>query len=103
MECNLSLSPTGAFVTLRGNFTFSDHAAFKSMLSELEKNRGQPVTISLAEVSYVDSAAMGMLLLLRDKLTPPGQLCSISLAGACGMVKKVLHLSNFDQLFIMRD
>lgn len=103
MECNLSLSPAGASIALRGNFTFSDHAVFKSLLTELEKNKGQPVTISLAEVSYVDSAAMGMLLLLRDRLTAPGQLCGISLSGASGMVKKVLHLSNFDQLFIMRD
>lgn len=88
-------------VTLNGKITFSDHGAFKQLITQLEAARASRVIIDIAGVDYIDSAAIGMFLLLRDQLG--GDSARIMLAHPRGLVKKVLLLSNFDKLFELQE
>ncbi len=55
------------------------------------------IAINFKQVDYLDSSALGMLLLLREKSEAAGK--SVSLIGLQGMVKQVLEIANFGKLF----
>jgi anti-anti-sigma factor len=88
----------GAFyAVLTESFTFSDHATFRELLREMESKTLSQITIDLAAVDFVDSAALGMLLLLREVSTKKRAVVTIS--GSQGQVRKMLEISKFGQLF----
>ena len=81
---------TGTTLYIDGRFTFNDHEEFRSKLSKVEG----PLTVDLSATTYIDSSALGMLLIARDKLKHP-----ITLKGAQGSVLEVLHIASFPKLF----
>ena len=58
-------------------------------MSELE--------IDLGEVDYLDSSALGMLLMLREKAQAANK--KIVLSNCKGSVRQVLEIANFGKLF----
>ena len=56
-----------------------------------------PLSSIFSGVDYLDSAALGMLLLLREKLGNVRK--EVELTGTHGMVKQVLEIANFARLF----
>lgn len=84
-------------VSLDGQFIFSDNAQFKEILQLPEAEDIQSITLHFESVTFVDSAALGMLLLLRDRANNHG--VTLTLHGPGGQVKKVFDLSRFNQLF----
>ena len=55
------------------------------------------MVIDLAGVDYLDSSALGMLLMLRDRANTARK--ALSLANPRGMVKQALEIARFDKLF----
>ncbi|HNM23255.1 MAG TPA: STAS domain-containing protein, partial [Rhodocyclaceae bacterium] len=55
------------------------------------------VTVDFSGVDYLDSSALGMLLMLRDKVTGAGK--DVVLGNVRGNVKQVLDIANFGKLF----
>ncbi|MCY1445193.1 STAS-domain containing protein [compost metagenome] len=53
--------------------------------------------VDLKGATYLDSSALGMLLLLRDHAG--GEQAQISLIHCNPDVRKILSISNFEQLF----
>ena len=51
----------------------------------------------MKETTYLDSSALGMLLLLRDHAG--GDQAEVEIVNCSPDVKKILTISNFDQLF----
>ncbi len=98
MSVTAQLSDSGQALVLKilGRFDFSIHQDFRNAY---EKHQG-PVNsyiIDLKDASYIDSSALGMLLLLRDYAG--GDKTPISIVGSNPDVKKILIISNFNQLF----
>jgi HptB-dependent secretion and biofilm anti anti-sigma factor len=58
---------------------------------------GRQWVIELSGVEYVDSAALGMLLVLRERVG----LATICLRGARGQPLEVLRMTKFDRMFSM--
>lgn len=83
-------------ISVEGRFDFSQHSAFRGAYEDntLDVER---YLIDLSEASYLDSSALGMLLLLRDHAG--GQKASITISNCNDDIKKVLSVSNFEQLF----
>jgi anti-anti-sigma regulatory factor len=52
--------------------------------------------IDMSAVEYVDSAALGMLLLLRDHA---GDASRVTIRGSRGQPEQVLRIANFHKLF----
>ena len=86
-------------VALSGRFTFSDHAQFRELLQHISEDGVRGVALNMAKVEYVDSAALGMLLLARD-LAEERQ-SKLTITGAEGQVKKMFELSQFNTIFTM--
>lgn len=92
---------THSTVVLRGRFTFAAHAAFRDLLS-LEAERitgGGTLAFDLSAVEFIDSAALGMLLLAREAARQ--KACRIVLRGATGQVRRMLSVSKFETMFLV--
>jgi anti-anti-sigma factor len=98
MQATITKDAAKATIKLNGRFDFNTHrdfrAAYESLITDSEV---KAVTVDFAGVDYLDSSALGMLLMLRDKMS--GVNKDVSLTGVQGNVKQVLDIANFGKLF----
>ena len=97
MQYTQQISEGVCTIVLEGQFTFSDNLVFRAITEEIAKHSVSQVIIDVSTLEYVDSAALGMFLLLRDFAQK--RHITLILKGAEGQVKKVFDVSRFDQLF----
>lgn len=98
MQANVLKEASKTVIKLNGRFDFNTHrefrAAYESLVSDADI---QAVIVDFSGVDYLDSSALGMLLMLRDKLGGAGK--EVALTGVRGNVKQVLDIANFGKLF----
>ncbi|MDR1994956.1 STAS domain-containing protein [Azonexus sp.] len=98
MQASISKDAGKAVVKLAGRFDFNTHREFRSAYEPLVADADvQAVVVDFSGVDYLDSSALGMLLMLRDKLGGVGK--EVVLTGVRGNVKQVLDIANFGKLF----
>jgi anti-anti-sigma factor len=80
-------------IQLSGRFDFRLVKDFQDLLTR------EPRTwvVDLSAVDYVDSSALGMLLLLRDRVRGDAQ--RVQLRGLHGQPRAVLVMAKFDRMF----
>ena len=83
-------------IAIKGRFDFAKHQEFRAAY---EKNDPIPesIVVDLKEATYIDSSALGMLLLLRDHAG--GDDAQIQVVNSSNDVRKTLAISNFNKLF----
>ncbi|MFM9891034.1 MAG: STAS domain-containing protein [Rickettsiales bacterium] len=86
-------------VTLGGQFTFTDHPAFREVLDSIDRADVTCVTMDLSRVEFVDSAALGMLLLANDAAKKTSK--KLVIRGTQGQVKKMFDMANFHTMFTL--
>ncbi len=87
-------------INFGGNFTFSDHPAFREILSLIEKDESvRQIVFRMDKLEFVDSSALGMLLLVHDVVERKRK--KLVIKGAQGQVKKMFALAHFQRLFVM--
>ena len=98
MQANILNESGKVAISLVGRFDFNTHrefrAAYEPLIADLNV---RSVTVDFTGVDYLDSSALGMLLMLRDKLG--GANKEVALTGVRGNVKQVLDIANFGKLF----
>ena len=82
-------------IKIRGRFDFSCHTAFREAYAKAPSNCD--FVIDMEETSYMDSSALGMLLLLREHVSQNGG--RISITNCRGQTLDVLRIANFNRLF----
>ena len=85
-----------ATIRLTGRFDFNAHQSFRDAY-QLVHGSPRRFVVDLGGATYLDSSALGMLLLLRDHAG--SEQSDIRLINCNADVRKVLCVSNFDQLF----
>jgi anti-anti-sigma factor len=93
----ISNSDNAVVATISERFTFPDHSAFRAMTAELIANGAQRVVLNLSGVTFIDSSALGMLLLAREECLKHHK--SLALRNPSGQVEQVLLLAKFDLMF----
>lgn len=83
-------------ITVDGRFDFSSHQEFRQVYENAPKSVKRWV-VDMSSATYLDSSALGMLLLLRDHAG--GESSDITITGCNNDVRKILTISNFGQLF----
>ena len=83
-------------ISIKGRFDFGSHEDFRKSYEQLNK-KPSSVVVDLKEATYLDSSALGMLLLLRDHAG--GENSDVRVINGSSDVKKILAISNFDKLF----
>lgn len=97
MTVTSELSPEGQQLTLyvNGRFDFAAHQEFRAAYQEYPGSL--EYVVDLRGTHYLDSSALGMLLLLRDHAG--GDAAQVKLANCTPDVIKILTISNFSKLF----
>jgi anti-anti-sigma regulatory factor len=83
-------------ITITGKFNFACYQDFHRVIASPTPSA---YVIDLREASYVDSAALGMLLLLRERVGNDARRVTIQVAA--GQPRDVLTLANFGTLFTL--
>lgn len=84
-------------IKISGRFTFSLYKEFAAAYKH-ETEQPETVDVDLSSVEYLDSAALGMLLSMRNHF---GAEKKITLLHATDTVKKILEIARFDKKFSM--
>jgi anti-anti-sigma factor len=104
---NMSFSPlriyasqisNTATIALSGHFTFSAHREFKATYDKLlgDSSVGN-IVVNLADVDYLDSSALGMLLLLRDHVQETKK--SLALSKPSTIAARTFEIAGFYTMF----
>jgi anti-anti-sigma factor len=83
-------------IKVSGKFDFSCHQDFRATYEDLTE-KPEVFVVDMSETTYLDSSALGMLLLLRD--FAGGDSAKVVLKNCNAEIKKILAISNFEQLF----
>lgn len=85
-------------ITLDQRFDSAQYQDFKkAYLPLIESASVQTIEIDLSKVGYLDSGALGMLVLLNESAKNSRK--SVTLVSIPGRVSEVLRLANADKLF----
>lgn len=92
------ISGNKASITVNGRFDFSIHRDFRASYEQILNTDGvHELDVDMKNVDYVDSSALGMLLLLREKALAKN--IQMKLLGTQSAVRQVLEVANFGRLF----
>ncbi|NKN33322.1 STAS domain-containing protein [Marichromatium bheemlicum] len=83
-------------ISVDGRFDFSLHKLFRDAYRDLSP-ASMRFIVDLGAATYLDSSALGMLLLLREHAG--GDRAQVRIVNAKGDVLRVLKIANFDRLF----
>ena len=102
MSIKSSVSNDGReiFIRVEGRFDFSLNKPFRDAYGMVYAQKAR-YQIDLRRTDYIDSAALGMLLLLRERAG--GDAAQIRISGCRDNVRQILQVSRFHQLFDMED
>ena len=93
MEWSVTYQDCSALVSIAGRFVYSDHKIFLSVLKEIQERNCGAWIFDLGALTFIDSTALGMLLVANDSAIRNGsRLC---LRNAQGQVQKLLEQSEF--------
>ena len=85
-------------ISIKGRFDFGKHQEFRDSYEHIVK-KPETYVVDLKEATYLDSSALGMLLLLRDYAEVQGREPDVRVINSSSDVRKILAISNFDKLF----
>ena len=88
-------------VSIDGRFDFRLHREFKhAYMNLLDDPQVQEVEVDMRRMDFIDSAGLGMLMLLRERAGLANK--SIVLAHPSKSVSELFWVANFDRLFVIR-
>ena len=96
IESEVSQDGKTLTITIKGRFDFGSHQTFRETY-ERHYEKSQVYVVDLKDATYMDSSALGMLLLLRDHAG--GDNSDVRVVNSNSDVRKILAISNFDKLF----
>ena len=82
-------------ITIQGQFDFNDHSAFREAYKS--ENSEADYVVNMQQAEYLDSSALGMLLMLREYAG--GDKAHISIVNTPAEIMKLFKNSNFESLF----
>jgi anti-anti-sigma factor len=95
------ITDASATLLVKGRFDFSCHKDFRGAAKKALESKGlKEVQIDLSGVDYIDSAALGMLLLTRENANAMN--VSVCLVKPSAIVQQVLDVANFQKIFEIR-
>ena len=97
MQYNEVGSPEGVTVLLSGAFTFKDHHSFRALLDLLKAHQGRHHVLDLSRLEFLDSAALGMLLIAEDEIRSLDR--SLTLRKPPTQVARLFKLAAMDLVF----
>lgn len=101
MEYSITSDNGACVFSLHGDLDFKDSMVIKKMTGEIKKATDSSITLDLSGLTSIDSAGLGMILLVSDAAADTGK--GFSVCKASGQVKKMLDISKFGDLMTITD
>jgi HptB-dependent secretion and biofilm anti anti-sigma factor len=84
------------FIKVLDRFDFSLHQKFREAYINC-RDKGQTYVVDLSQAQYMDSSALGMMLLLKDHVEKHAS--TIVIRQPNGPIQKVLEIAQFHRIF----
>jgi|HubBroStandDraft_6_1064221.scaffolds.fasta_scaffold352912_1 anti-anti-sigma factor len=97
MKYQISADASGTRVALQETLGFKDHQEFRRLIAEVVERKPAHVVVDLSGLAMVDSAGLGLLVILNDKIKQAGG--RVTLTRPNEDVKRLLAIVEFDKLF----
>lgn len=98
MDIRQTKSGNDGTLLLVGRFDFNVHREFKEAYMAMINDAAiQTIWVDLAGVDYLDSSALGMLLMLRERVHTANK--QVGLRNPNHTVTQILDIANFNKLF----
>ena len=98
MSISANVAGNMGTINMTGRFDFNVQREFKEAYDSLLSSQAVGVIdVNLSGVDYLDSSALGMLLMLRERSTAAGK--SLKLSKPTPGVAQILDIANFAKLF----
>jgi anti-anti-sigma factor len=99
MPVTSTVTGDGKLITIHisGQFNFSIYKEFREAYQRAEQPETIAYVIDMAGTEYMDSSALGMLLLLRERAG--SDRADIAINHCNPEIRKIFRISNFDRLF----
>ncbi|VAW52125.1 hypothetical protein MNBD_GAMMA05-657 [hydrothermal vent metagenome] len=99
MSVNQEMSSDGKkiHINISGRFDYKVSQEFRDTYRQVPGQEGVAYYVNLSDASYMDSSALGMLLLLREHAKCRGG--SVFIERPSEQVDSILKVANFEQLF----
>ncbi len=97
MDYAFDLGSRGLSVVMDGRMTHGDYKGFRDILARINEDKPQRVVFNLQKVSFIDSSALGMLLIVRDAAVQDQR--EVVLKGASGQVQTLISVGKLDKYF----
>lgn len=89
---------TKTILSLSGRFDFNTHREFRAAYEDALKVEGiKSLDMDLSGVDYLDSSALGMLLMLKERSSTRN--IQLSISNCQDSVRQILEIANFNKLF----
>ena len=98
ISSSLSNNNNELVINVEGRFDFNAHIDFRSAYEDIGV-QPKNFSVDMSQATYLDSSALGMLLLLRDYAG--GDAAEIKINNCNDDVKKILQVANFTRLFVV--
>ncbi len=99
MPVTSTVSASGKDITIKitGRFDFAVQNEFRDCYHGIGPGDGVSFTIDMHKASYMDSSALGMLLMMREHLG--GNSADITISNSSADISNILTVANFQSLF----
>lgn len=88
-----------ASIQVHGHFNFAQHAAFRdASRAVLAVTDVKSIEINLMDADYLDSSALGMLLVLREQANDRG-ISRIHISNAKPVIRQIFAVARFEKFF----
>ena len=101
MSVTSEVTNDGAAITIKvsGRFDFAVQNEFRDCYYDAGEDKNVKFIIDMSSTNYMDSSALGMLLMMREYLG--GNSADISISNCSSDIKNILTVANFQSLFTM--
>ena len=96
MNYKINAKPDETRVLLFDSLSFKDQQDFRKLVTEVMDGKPQRVTVDLTDVKTIDSAGLGLLVILNGQLTKAGG--KVTLFRPNEAVARLLSIVQFDKL-----
>ncbi len=98
MQINVNTAGNTTTIHLNGRFNFDSHREFRGAYDPYLSNAAVAnLEVDLSQVEYLDSSALGMLLMLRERAQAANK--KLMLCRPSASVAQILDIANFSKLF----
>jgi len=84
-------------IRVSGRMTHADHRGFRGILGSINEAGSDRIVFDLDRADFLDSSALGMLLIVRDAAVQQQRV--VVLKGASGQVEKLIAIGKLHKYF----